>query len=152
MTVAIRAIVVLASLMGICRAGFEESSEGWMTPVGWPMADGSGGWDFGRGSGGGSGHGGGAELMDNSLQEDEMALSAVGLARLLGGGASHAHHLFTDGHKYTISGPTQQIKTIHKVQLHHKGGDVLHRTPHMIQAQKKVIFVKAEQPQMHGWH
>lgn len=75
-----------------------------------------------------------------------MALQAVPLARFLSGGAPHAHLIMSNGQKYTTSGPTQQINTIHEVQLRHRGGDVQ-------QAQQKIILVKAEGylSQMHRW-
>ena len=151
-----------ALLAATVQAGFSNSgweSSGWQAsaPAAWPSMQSGGwqeapamawpanvaeGWHFGSGDVGGH-----ADIDMHSNQEDENALSAVGLARLLGGGASHAHQGMFAGHKYTISGPTQKINTFHKIQLDHPGGHVLHRTQGT--QLKKIIFVQP--PNSHGW-
>ena len=151
-------LLVSCALFTAARAGFssgwenhgwQEIAPAWPSPVsggwqgastvGWPAAV-SDGWHPNP-------LGGAEDLEAQTDQEDQNALSAVGLARLLGGGASHAHHGLSAGHKYTISGPTQTINTIHKIQLNHPGGHILHRAP--AAQHKKIIFI---QPPSHGWH
>ncbi|OQR71100.1 hypothetical protein BIW11_01564 [Tropilaelaps mercedesae] len=89
-----KTFVVVATIVTVASAGF----------LGGGGGDGHGG---GHGGDFGGGHGGGS-----SVDEDGAALSAVGLARLLGGGASHGHLASGGGGaSYTISGPTQEIKS-----------------------------------------
>lgn len=90
---------------------------------------------LGGGGGGGGGHGGGFGGGDSfgnfgstmGGHEDNAALSAVGLARLLGGGASWAGMGY-GGATYTISGPTQEIRSLHKIQTTSQGGQILSRS------------------------
>lgn len=149
-------VLVSCALFAAARAGFSSGweNDGWqLSAPAWPSMS-SGGWQEASTVGwpaslseGWQSDSGGSEGIDTHVdQEDQNALSAVGLARLLGGGASHAGHGLYAGHKYTISGPTQKIDTIHKIQLNHPGGHVLHRTHG---AQQKIVFIQAPS---HGWH
>lgn len=95
-----------------------------------------------------------ADQHDNSGHEDQAALSAVGLANLLTGGgvgSSHAHLASSGGSAYTISGPTQEIRSLHKVQLTNEGGHVLSKSAgHGGYGGDKVVFVKEPLMMAHG--
>lgn len=105
------------------------------------------GGDYGGGHGGfehggfNGGHGSGMS------HEDNAALSAVGLANLLSGGGiggAHAHMASHGGSSYTISGPTQEIKSIHKISTTSTGGHVIGRTKGASAEAPKFILVKSD--------
>lgn len=105
---------------------------------------------------------GGGHSLENELaaHEDQAALSAVGLANLLTGGGlggGHAHLASSGSTSYMISGPTQEIKSLHKIQTTSEGGHVISRTAGHEAGGKAIILIK--QPVIaslhesgHGWH
>ena len=116
------------------------------------IADNSGenfGGDYG-GAHGGFDFGGFNDGHENAMSahEDNAALTAVGLANLLSGGGiggGHAHMASSRGSSYTISGPTQEIKSIHKISTTSAGGHVIGRTKGASSVEPtKLILVKDE--------
>ncbi|OQR79508.1 hypothetical protein BIW11_00142 [Tropilaelaps mercedesae] len=131
------------------HGGYEEGHGGYGDMGGFE------GFDF-VGGGGSKGH-----SLENEMaaHEDQAALSAVGLASLLTGGGlggSHAHLASSTGSSYTISGPTQEIKSLHKIQTTSGGGHVLSRTAGHGGMGKAIILVKqpvaASHGGGHGWN
>lgn len=99
--------------------------------------------------------GGHSQEHDTSAHEDQAALNAVGLANLLTGGGlggAHAHLASSQGSSYTISGPTHEIKSLHKIQLTNGGGHVLSKSPGHGGDHKTIVFVKEPMMIQHGGH